>query len=169
MKVIIIFILLVFFSFNSNCQVLTDVKCKLWTPKDYCDAPPSGSFHNIFNELGCDDCGLHTEECNKLNKPDLIGVSLTFTISSDYMFNVESKFKNIKLLRADGTKEFPEIILYNNRISDNLQEYILKIEQGCIESKLSQNKTYHLVMFFKKAKAGDKLIIDNFVNTIITK
>ena len=169
MKIILFFLLINVYSLTAFCQVLTDVKCKLWTPKDYCDAPPSNSFHNIFNDLGCDDCGLQTEECNKLKNPNLIGVSLTFTISSDCMFNVESRFKNIKLVRSDGTKELPEILLYNNNMTGDLQEYLLKIEQGCIESKLSQNKTYHLVMFFKKAKVGDKLIIDNFVNTVITK
>lgn len=169
MKAISVLILFIGISANIYSQVLTEVKCRMWAPEDYCVVPPSYTFHNVFDTFECRDCGLYLTECNKLNNPNLKGVSLTFKLSGVFIFNIEAKFKNIKIIRADGSTVFPEVLLYNSKFSDDLLEYITNIDSGCLESKLEVNRTYHLVMFFKKAEAGDKLVIDNFVNTVIAK
>jgi len=173
MKKFGIILILLSISFLASSQTKTEAKCSLWKPKTFCDISDT---LNVPSALQCIHCTWSTLKCEKIEKKgNFIGVHIRFSSKTDSTFSLESKFKNITLIKKVGEKKIhPYAILWYGQEFDKdehmiwyLGYMIKKFRAKEYIVKFKPNKPYDLIFLFRKAAQGDKIVIDNFIETEI--
>lgn len=176
MKHLIFILGLLNFSILTTAQSLTEVKSVFCSPINICNL--SNSL-NIPKNISAKECTWKTLTCEQIeSKGDFIGVHIKFKCKTDIIFSLKSNFKNIKLINKVTEKILhPYAILWNdsefNSTTDTEIPFIgymtnnFKAEEYNVSCL--QNEQYDLILLFEKAELGNKLVIENFIETEISE
>jgi len=130
---------------------------KIWKTKSYCDLPKPA----FDLRIDMTECDFDTISCYETaHKTNLVGVWITVILNKKTKFNLETQFKNVSLIKnLDGSSVHPSILGFDGfSFMKNL-----KAESFVAHVKNKLN----IFVFFPEAKVGDKIIIDNFIQTEI--
>jgi hypothetical protein len=159
-------------SFNTNTCLTastqklsknTKVKsCIIWRPNNYCDMATTLNFKYTME---CDACEFDEVNCNLVsNTNDIVCVLVTLSGTQKQDFKIENKLNNISLINsASNDKQHPSMIglgSANKFMGSNFKA------KKCI---VNFNKEINVILFFKNAKVGDKILINNFIEAQIEK
>jgi hypothetical protein len=163
-------------SFGGFAQTKVDATCSLWNPKNFCDLSDTV---NISYSIYCRSCTWTTLTCEQMeNKKGLQGVHIRFSSKTDSAFSLTSKFKNISLKKKTTGKIIHPyaILMYGMDFDSKTGKETAFVGYMTNRFKVhgyditySLNKPYDLIMLFNNAETGDKIVIDNFIETEIEK
>jgi hypothetical protein len=169
MKKIIITLTAVVMSIASFGQNDSTVTGHIWKPKSFCQLPESINVHGGINYSYASIRGI---SCQELDTMKSTGVWVTFQGKNVSELHMTSHYENISLISMDG-KNIVHPIAYLERAKSSYNgepEYAYYTSTAEVYYfSLEPKKKYDLFIIFKDAKVGDKIIIDNFLETIITE
>lgn len=139
--------------------IIDTYNCVIWTGPSFCSAIRSYKFSGQVNMEGM----IVTTGCNELStKDNLKAVWLKGKISKKLTLSLKDDFKNIILIKANGKKYNPEAISHYYTGSGVISKY-----KGKRFSMVFKDKV-ELILFFKDVEAGDKIMIDEVIETTVT-
>jgi hypothetical protein len=102
MKTTFLILIALFMTFITNAQKKTDISCKIWKPKSFCEIPDSiyladrvFAMHSEWKE----------EKCEEIDKAgNLTGVWLTFNNVKKCKLLFKTNFENFKLIKKSNGK-----------------------------------------------------------------
>jgi hypothetical protein len=174
MKIYGILVTLFNLSLLTSAQTEVNSTCNIGAVKYFCNNYDS---LNIPSNTRAKECRYRFLTCKQIaRKNHLTCVHIKFSSQTDSTFLLESKFENISLKRkVDGKVIHPFAILsYTAQyISPNGSETLFigfitksfKAKEYIVSYKL--NLQYDLVLLFRGAEPGDKIVIDNFIDVDI--
>ncbi len=147
------------------------IKCRIWKTKSFCTLPDSVNVPGAVNYSNTYIKGLSCSDLDK--KENLVGVWVTFQGKNLTMLSLTSHYENITLVRKN-TQEKIHPYAYMERSKpiekDGKPQYNSKESTiGTCKYELKPNKRYDVFIIFEAGQVGDKLIIDNFLETEITE
>jgi len=171
MKKISFILLLLLLSFGAFTQEKNETNCRIWKPDNLCDFPDS---LNIPQRWSCSSCYWTYKNCKEFDINTWTGVWLTFTKETDSTFSLRSHYKNISLVNKNTKKVIhPKAIVWYpifNKNPNCLPEYMPKSLRAMkFTVNFIPKEKVDLILIFEKAEKGDKLIIDDFIETEITE
>jgi hypothetical protein len=146
-----------------------NAKSYLWQPASF--------NHNVEEAAGkfkmdCNGCDFNYVSGSELDNKNYKGVWMRVTRDKKTKFKLESGLKNISLIRTEGAKS---IVIHPIAIGIDGPQWREK-EWTYVSNKFKTNSAvYHfgdhidLYMIFENAKVGDKLVIDDFVETLVVE
>ncbi|MES2763607.1 MAG: hypothetical protein V4677_15440 [Bacteroidota bacterium] len=148
---------------NNTKQTLSKITspktCKIWQPNDFCTITNTQPFNYTID---CDVSDYDHINCATVYTSEVTCVLLTLTGNGKQHLKIENKLKNIVLINAiSHTSQAPIMIGIGN---DNK---FLGANFKAKKFLIAYNKQIDIYLFFKKAKPGDKVIINNFIEAII--
>lgn len=168
MKKIIITLTAVVMTIASFGQTGEIVKCRIWQTKSFCKLPDS---INLSTGVTYNRASMIGAYCNDLDSiSGLVGVWVTFQGKNTTELKLTNHYKNISIISQTSNDTIhPYAYMerddsYGNHGPQFL--YSASDFDECIFS-LEPKKKYDLFIIFKKAKAGDRFIIDKFLETEI--
>jgi hypothetical protein len=172
MKNICLIFILTFLSAISFAQKNSVLKCKIWKPESFCNLPDS---LNIPMSITGRNCTWDFKTCEEINKEGLLtGVWLSFKRVSDSCFFLESKYKNISLVKKSNKEVVhPSAILwFNSHDLDNNNckagfEYMTVFKVKYYKVNFKPKEKTDMILLFREAENGDEIIIDDFIQTLI--
>ena len=172
MKKISLLIIAIIIAVASNAQTNSDIKCRLWKPKSYCDIPDT--LTSVSNSI-CQVCIMNELSCSGIDSlKDKAGVWLTIPSKYGSSFKIKSRFKNISLVKKSNCKKnHPCAILnfydtnYKKKYKKNIG-YISKVLKAIgFTVYLKNDSKVDLILIFPEAEIGDKIIIKNYIQAEI--
>jgi hypothetical protein len=158
-------------------QSNSEIKCRKWKPSSFCDVPNAINLPNIFNMVETYeetiDCKTFDDNVISDDSTILVGVWITFPRSMGAEINLADNFKNISLIsKTSGDTLHPGGILLPNLHKDENPAKCMYLSPTSLFKKYSlkygSKKTCDLIMIFLYAEVGDKIIVDNLLQTEIT-
>ena len=150
------------------------VECRIWKPESFCTLP-----HNVNPPGGVSYSTAYTHgiSCKELDTNNLVCVWITFKGKNVSEINLESQYKNIKLIRKNHTKILHPIAYLERKkpihkddspLVENLPQYLSNISTfaKCTYHIIPKMK-YDLFILFETAEVGDKLVIEGFLEVEI--
>lgn len=146
-----------------------NAKSYLWNPASF--------NHNVEEASGkfkmdCNGCDFSYISGSELDNKNYKGVWMRVNRDKKTKFKLESGLKNISLIRTEGAKT---IVIHPIAVGIDGPQWREK-EWTYISNKFkTKTATYsfgeHIdfYMIFENAKAGDKLVIDDFVETLVVE
>ncbi len=132
--------------------------CKIWNANNFCNISDTPDKYTIE----CDECEFDYVNCKTLKTDGIVCVQITLTGSKKSNLKIESKLKNITLTDATNNKtQTPTMVGIGS--DNNFYGSNFKAKKFIV----MYNKQMTIYLFFKNAKAGDKVIIKNFIEAII--
>ena len=133
-----------------------NASAKIWNSKNYCNVPnPNAEF-----KVNMVECDVDSINCNELNQlKNVVAVWVSVTAGKKASFNLQTNFANVSLLKSDGSLIHPTIVGFDG------YGFIKQLKTESFEARF-KNKL-NIFLFFPDAKIGDKIIIDNFIQTQI--
>ncbi len=148
------------FSINyQKPQKNTNVKlCKIWHGNDFCAISniPQNTYH-----IDCNNCNYDYINCKTLNTNDITCIVLTLTGNGKQSLKLDDKLKNIALVGTDKKIYTPKMIGIGNDSNFFGDKFNAK------KFIVYYSKDLNIYLFFKNAKAGDRIIINNFIEAQI--
>lgn len=163
MRTIYIILFALFLTLVINAQTKTEINCKIWKPKSFCEIPDSIYFADRV--FGMKSSWKFTT-CQQLdsinNSNNLIGVWLTFYNKKSSSLNFKTNFENIKLIKKNnGQKVNLSAIYFANKI------FYTSIEAKKYKNHFKAKHKVNFIMLFPQADKGDKIVIDDFIEAEI--
>lgn len=166
-------IILIVFSLTLHVfgQKKINTKCRIWQTSDFCNFPDS---LNVPKNWAAEDCTWDFKSCESYTPLGQTAIWLTFTSDIDSVFFLKSKYENISIVhKSDSKATHPMALLwYKNYYSEKncIREYMPSTFKAkkCMVNFKPKERT-DLILIFSKAEIGDKLIIDNFIETEVQK
>jgi hypothetical protein len=107
---------------------------------------------------------LKTTSCSKLeNVPNIKAIWLKGKTSKKMTISIEEGFKNIVLVKSDGREITPEAISHYYPGLGVISGYVGKYFEMVFKDKVD------LILFFKDAEEGDKIMIDKNLEAVVGK
>jgi hypothetical protein len=170
MKRISITLIAIFLTHGIYAQKTAKTLCMLWKPKSFCISPDSIKLPRIIK---CDSTTEHYLTCDEINKNSSYKtVRLKLTRKNGKVFRLKSNFSNISLIRkTDGEILHPYAILWsfaNVRDNNNNLKFLSSdFTTKSYKVKFKFMKYVDLILIFIQADLGDKIIIDDYLETDI--
>jgi len=162
------FIVLVIFVLTISVfgRTKESVKCRIWKTESFCTVPQSANLHSGIHYS---DASIRCVSCSKLDTQRLVGVWVTFQGINKSKLSMKSQYKNISLIRKN--KEILHPVAYMERAKP-LERYtpVFSGNESTFEKcvfELKPKGKYDLFILFEAAEVGDKLIIEDFLETVI--
>ncbi|OFX29113.1 MAG: hypothetical protein A2X08_01385 [Bacteroidetes bacterium GWA2_32_17] len=147
-------------SFLTLAQNKTEIECKIWNPNSFCVIPDSiylaDRVFAIHSEWKEDKC----EHIDSLK--NLTGVWLTFNIKKGCSLSFKTNFDNIKLIKKGSGQKVGLFAIYTSR-----KYFMTSIKAKKFTYHLKTGRKIDIIMLFPQAEKGDKIIIDDFIETEI--
>lgn len=146
-----------------------NAKSYLWQPASFNHnvESASGNF-----KLDCNGCDFNYISGTQLDGKNYKGVWMRVTRDKNIKFKLETGLKNISLIRTEGIKS---IAIHPIAVGIDGPQWREK-EWTYISNKFKTGSaTYNfgdhidIYMIFENAKVGDKLVIDDFVETLVVE
>ena len=169
MKKIPTSLVLILITITIFAQPKDNVKCRIWKPASFCDFPEPINFPERIMVIS----GIQqTAPCELIDKTNnLVGIWVTFPKGEVSKLNLTNGFKNIKLVGKNLRDTiYPNSLIMRDNSYLTLREYCYLSSNTKAEDcymMLGDKKEYELIMLFKQAEIGDKLIIDNFLESFV--
>jgi hypothetical protein len=109
-------------------------------------------FNSIVKIISCS----HLE-----NMPNMKAVWLKGKTNKKVTLSVKKEFKNILLVKSDGRESSPEAISHYYAGRGVISEYTGKYFSLIFKDKVE------LILFFKDAEEGDKIVIDGIIEAVV--
>jgi len=170
MKKIIITLTAVVMTIAVFGQTESIVKCSIWKPKSYCQLPDSISYFKGLNFSNASMVGISCRQLDTMH--NCVGVRVTFQDKNVSSLDMKSHYENISLVINNGKQTIHPIAFLENPKSNynGLPEYMDNTSTADkYNIALEPRKRYDLFIIFSSASIGDKLIIENFLETKITE
>ena len=167
MKKFFIILTLSFLATSAFGQTREVVKCRIWKTKSYCILPPAVNVpsHATY-PIGVSSSSIL---CGELDKQNVVGVWLTIRDKDVSKLLLKNNYSNITLIRKD-TEETLHPVAYLNRVGKEGNPQYLSGKSsfggGCVY-ELKPKERYDIFILFETAEVGDKLIIEDFLETEI--
>ena len=152
------------FAFGQTNEI---VEGRIWSPTSFCRLPESA---NPPIGIRCSQATIYRIYCDSLDNSNYACVWITFQGKNVKALNIKSKYKNISLIRK-STKEKLYPVAYLGGISFSYGEEG-NPKYATSESTfkkctypLKPKEKYDLFIFFEKADIGDKVVIEDFLET----
>jgi hypothetical protein len=170
MKTLIIVLLSSVASVLTFAQNISDINCKLWKPTSFCDNVPISIYPDSAHATDCYWKEITCEQMNK--KKNLVGVILTFKNEVNNTIEYKTKFNNFKIKDKNGRDSHPTAMAYSAKLVKDGKtisevKYLTKLKVKKYENYWKAGSTTDIILLFPNAVKGDKLIIDNFIETEI--
>ncbi len=105
---------------------------------------------------------VQTISCSRIAKlPNIKAIWLKGRTDKEIILSVKRKFKNIVLVKQDGSEFHPEAISHYYKGLGAISEY----RGRYFEMLFTDN--VELILFFKNAEEGDKIIIDGTIEALV--
>lgn len=146
-----------------------NAKSYLWQPATF--------NHNVEEASGqfkmdCNNCEFDYVSGSRLDNKNYKGVWMRVTRDKKARFKLESGLKNISLIRTEGIKT---IVFHPKALGIDGPQWREK-EWTYISDKFKTNSAtcnfgdyIDVYMIFEDAKVGDKVVIDDFVETVVVE
>ena len=144
----------------SSAQSISDIKCKLWDYKRLFDVPDSVYLADKLVAYNAEITIKYFDEFDKQANTKCIW--LTFYNNKKYKLHMQSDFANIKLVTKSSGNIIHPIALLKSK-----KNFITELKAKKFVYTLNARRTVHVVMLFDNAEEGDKIIIDNLLETEI--
>jgi hypothetical protein len=137
-------------------------KCKLWKPKKFCDLPKGV---NLSSSYDVDDAEYDYVSCQEATKnmATMKAVWVTIKTSGRSKLQLESQLKNITLVGVNNGKLLHPLMIAT--VADGSTFFGNKFKAKKFAAIYNGQMDFFL--FFSEAEIGDKIIINNFIETII--
>ena len=152
------------FAFGQTNEI---VEGRIWSPESFCELPESANPPKGIHYSNTMIYGIY---CDSLDNTNYVCAWITFQGKDVDVLNMKSQYKNISLIRK-GTKENLHPIAYLEGKSYSIRKegnpkYVTNEStfEECIYT-LKPKEKYDLFIFFEKADIGDKIVIENFLET----
>jgi hypothetical protein len=137
----------------------------LYEGSSLCDVVRAFKFKGSVNiDVGRDNETnvMRTTSCNLLeNIPNMKVIWLKGKTDKELILSLKKKFKNILLVKSDGRQFIPEAISHYYKGLGVITEYTGKHFEIVFKDKVE------LLLFFKDAQEGDKIMIDGVLEAVI--
>ena len=146
-------------------QTKESVKCRIWKTESFCIIPDDV---NVPKSARYDSASLDGVSCTVLDEMDIVGVWVTFQGKNVEELNLDSQFSSINLIRKK-TKKTLHPIAYMNSGEESyspLYQSNKSTFRYCTY-ELEPNEKYDLFILFEDAQAGDKLVIEGFLEVVV--
>ncbi|MCW3071208.1 MAG: hypothetical protein JWO44_1098 [Bacteroidetes bacterium] len=130
--------------------------CVIWKTDNYCVVPESAK---LINSWDCRDCDFDYIKCNDLDK-NLTALWLTVIPGRRQRLKLESEFKNITLIKPDGSIAHPSGVCTGSKII-----YGKKFQAKQFIANYQEQ--IDVFLFFPDAEPGDTIIIKGLIETVI--
>jgi len=171
MKKYIITLVVFVMTITAFGQTKEIVKCRIWKTKSFCTLPDSINVPGAVNYTNTKIIGLPCDDLDR--KANLVGVWVTFKGKNVRTLSMKSHYENITLVRKNSQEKIhPYAYMERSKPirEEGKPQYNSKEStMGACNFELKANKRYDLFIIFDAGQAGDKLIIDNFLETEITE
>jgi len=137
---------------SSLCSVVHAFKFPGKTSKDLGGSNHKENKRVTFNTISCSDLE---------NMPNVKAVWLKGRTDKEITLSVKKRFKNILLIKSDGRKLNPVAISHYYR-----GRYVITEFKGLYFKMFFKDKV-ELILFFKDAEEGDKIVIDGIIETVV--
>jgi len=147
------------FTLMSYAQNKTEMNCKIWKPKTFCEI--HDSIYLADRVFGI-QAEWKEETCVELDMvKNLTGVWLTFTNKKNCKLFLKSNFENFKLIKKSNGQKINLSALYSKK------GFITSIKAKKFTFTLKKGRIINIIMLFPEAEKGDKIIIDDFIEAEI--
>ena len=171
MKKTSIILIAIFLTLGIYAQKITKTQCKLWKPADFCNLQ-SDSFQ-LPRIIKYDSTTETTIDCGQINKNlSCKAVRLKLTRKNGSVLKLKSNFSNISLTKkVDGKIIHPFALLWFSGWDNNGKKKLIFLSSdftttNC-KAKFRFMKYVDLILIFTEADLGDKIIIDDYLETEI--
>ena len=149
--------------FGQTKEIIT---CRIWKTESFCTLPASA---NVPSGVFYDSASMRVVSCDKLDEKNLVGVWVTFQGINRDGLPLKNQYKSISLIRKK-TKEVLHPVAYMERADHARYTPVFMSNESVFEKcvfELKPKEKYDLFIIFETAEVGDKLIIENFLETVI--
>lgn len=130
----------------------------IWKGPAYCTALHTFQFPGQYSFSGT----VKTIGCNDLPKDEnLKAVWIKGKTDKEIIFSVSNGFKNIKLIKPNGTTINPIAISHNKT-----QGHLISYYSGSFFN-ITFTKDVEIILFFQSAEKGDKVLLGNSIEAIL--
>lgn len=163
-----IFIIIVAFIVTGTtfAQKHSSIECKVWKPESFCD------FFPILNhvDLNTENCKYQYMTCEQLDLlENKVAICITFIPKTQQKLRLITGFKNMRLIQQNGNITYPLAMMeFLNSDRDKPTFLSSKSKMSQYDITFKTGKQYAIVLVFDQAKIGDKIVIDNFLEAIVT-
>ncbi len=148
-------------SYKTTSKNINVKSCIIWHTNDYCSIARTKEFKFTIE---CDACDFDDVTCASVNQnSNMVCVLLTLYCDRKQNFNIETGFKNITLLNAANNKSKAFMAGIGN------DKKFIGPDFKAKKFLVQFDKEIQLLLFFKNAKVGDTIIINNFIEAQIEK
>ena len=171
MKKTSIILIAIFLTLGIYAQKNTKTQCKLWKPANFCNLQPD-SF-KLPRVIIYDSTSTNSFDCKQINENSTYkAVRIKLTRKNGSVLRLKSNFSNISLTRKSDNKVIHPFALlwYSGWDKDGKKELFFLSSNftttGC-KAKFSFMKYVDLILIFTEADLGDKIKIDDYLETEI--
>lgn len=158
---------------NDNFKASPNAECRIWKPVSFC-IPPDGKATDIGMFCGGNGCEFDYVDCSSLDNKGYNAVRLRI-IKKKGKFRVTSNLKNIVLVKSTETQctsSNPVAVSFSARYDNSKGEKWTyqgdKLKADILNILFTDYIDIYLV-FKEEVKAGDKIIIEDFVMSKVTE
>ena len=131
----------------------------------FCNVPDSLSLPS----WRADSLQIESVSCEQLDKKNnLIGIWLKLSEKDGSSFLLKGNFKNINQEKKNSKEIiYPEAIYWNLAYDDQHGYINSNFKTNGVKVKFGTHKIIDLIIIFPNAEKGDKLIIKDFIETLV--
>ncbi|MGZ3899821.1 MAG: hypothetical protein ACXVNM_12165 [Bacteroidia bacterium] len=143
-----------------------NVTCTIWNTSSFCNMPVKRDPSSI--SMQCDNCEFNFISCKELDKqPGVKAVWLVISVAKKGEFKIKTAFKNFRLVRNTGEVINPVAIGVGTGGEEAKEPKFFSSDFKTKKLDATFKKQIDIFLFFDNPKPGDKIFIDDFIQTVI--